>query len=208
MKRYRLLKDLPTFKAGQLAYISEQGSLIAGSPDKPEITDVGVQLMMYHKTTLDKFPEILTEWFEEIKEPAGSIHWKPKVGDNYYYIVYSYNPLHNEILVSAWTDDDHDKAHYLCGNIYRSYEEAEKARNRKLAEVRLRRTSTFKPDFENGDSGWGVHYDHLNNKLGYFKCSWQDTGEPIRYKTSQEAEKSIKENRDDWLTYFGIKEEE
>ena len=56
MKRYKLLKDLPTFKAGQLAYISGQGSLIAGTPDNPEITYTGVQLMMYHKTTLDKFP--------------------------------------------------------------------------------------------------------------------------------------------------------
>ena len=42
MKRYKLLKDLPTFKAGQLAYISEQGSIVAGNPDKPEITDAGV----------------------------------------------------------------------------------------------------------------------------------------------------------------------
>lgn len=39
MKQYRLLKDLPTFKAGQLAYISKTGNLIAGTPDKPEITD-------------------------------------------------------------------------------------------------------------------------------------------------------------------------
>ena len=30
MKRYKLLKDLPTFKAGQLAYISKTGNLIAG----------------------------------------------------------------------------------------------------------------------------------------------------------------------------------
>ena len=27
MKRYKLLKDLPTFKAGQLAYISKTGNL-------------------------------------------------------------------------------------------------------------------------------------------------------------------------------------
>lgn len=83
MKRYKLLKDLPTFKAGQLAYISEQGSLIAGNPDKPEITDAGVQLMMYHKTTLKKFPNILTEWFEEIPNPTDSIHWEPLPGDIY-----------------------------------------------------------------------------------------------------------------------------
>ena len=34
MKRYKLLKDLPTFKAGQLAYISKTGNLIAGTPEQ------------------------------------------------------------------------------------------------------------------------------------------------------------------------------
>lgn len=200
MAKYKLLKDLPTFKAGDLFYISQYGDLMHDGGN--------VGIMAYARHTLDMFPDILTEWFEEVQEPTDSIHWKPKEGDNYYYIVYSYNPLHNEILVSAWIDDDHDKAHYLCGNIYRSYEEAEKARNRKLAEVRLRRTSTFTPDFENGRGGWFVAYNHLEGKLEYFQCSWQDAGESVRYETREDAEKSIKENREDWLIYFGIREGE
>lgn len=200
MAKYKLLKDLPTFKAGDLFYISQCGDLMHDGGN--------VGIMAYARHTLDMFPDILTEWFEEVQEPTDSIHWKPKEGDNYYYIVYSYNPLHNEILVSAWIDDDHDKAHYLCGNIYRSYEEAEKARNRKLAEVRLRRTSTFTPDFENGRGGWFVAYNHLEGKLEYFQCSWQDAGESVRYETREDAEKSIKENREDWLIYFGIREGE
>lgn len=200
MAKYKLLKDLPTFKAGDLFYISQCGDLMHDGGN--------VGITAYARHTLDMFPDILTEWFEEVQEPTDSIHWKPKEGDNYYYIVYSYNPLHNEILVSAWIDDDHDKAHYLCGNIYRSYEEAEKARNRKLAEVRLRRTSTFTPDFENGRGGWFVAYNHLEGKLEYFQCSWQDAGESVRYETREDAEKSIKENREDWLIYFGIREGE
>ena len=199
MAKYKLLKDLPTFKAGDLFYISQCGDLMHDGGN--------VGIMAYARHTLDMFPDILTEWFEEVQESTDSIHWEPKNGDNYYYIVYSYNPLHNEILVSAWIDDDHDKAHYLCGNIYRSYEEAEKARNRKLAEVRLRRTSTFEPDFKNGKGGWAVSYNYLNNKLGYFDASWENVGEPVRYKTSEEAEISIKENREDWMIYFGIKKD-
>ena len=33
-----------------------------------------------------------------------------------------------------------------------------------------------------------------------------DTGEPVRYETREEAKKSIIENREDWKIYFGIKE--
>jgi len=31
-----------------------------------------------------------------------------------------------------------------------------------------------------------------------------DSGEPIRYKTHEDAQRSIKENREDWLIYFGV----
>lgn len=195
MKYYKLLKDLPTFKAGDLFYISEYGALV--------YDDGGFGIMAYAQSTLEKFPNILTEWFEEI-EPTDSIHWKPKEGDNYFYIVHSYNPLHNEVLVSTWIDDDNDKTYYLFGNIYRSYEEAEKARNRELAEVRLRRTSTFKPDFENDKGGWIVFYDHECKTLAIFKIDCYDSGEPVHYATREEAEKSIEENERDWKIYFGI----
>ncbi len=200
MAKYKLLKDLPTFKAGDLFYISQCGDLMHDGGN--------VGIMAYARHTLDMFPDILTEWFEEVQEPTDSIHWKPKEGDNYYYIVYSYNPLHNEILVSAWIDDDHDKAHYLCGNIYRSYEEAEKARNRKLAEVRLRRTSTYVPDFKNDKGGWVVFYNPRKKKLERQEVYRFDYGEIVRYETEEEAEKSIKENEEDWLIYFGVEEQD
>ena len=32
-------------------------------------------------------------------------------------------------------------------------------------------------------------------------------GEPVHYKTKEEAEKSIKENERDWKIYFGVEEE-
>lgn len=201
MKRYKLLKDLPTFKAGQLAYISGQGSLIAGTPDNPEITYTGVQLMMYHKTTLDKFPEILTEWFEEIREPTDSIHWKPKNGERYY------TPCFAGISSQVWREDEFDISCYELGETFRTEKECGKARDHRLAEVRLRRTSTFKPDFKNGKGGWIVGYDHQENKFISMFVGGANYGEPVHYKTKEDAEKSIKENRDDWLTYFRIKEE-
>lgn len=201
MKRYKLLKDLPTFKAGQLAYISKTGNLIAGTPENQETTDYGLILMIYHETTLKKFPNILTEWFEEIKEPTDSIHWKPQRGDDYW-IVYS----DGEIGKPCWSGCRTDIARYEMGLIYSTEKEAEKARERKLAEVRLRRTSNFKPDFENGNGGWIVGYDYEDESLTTMAVSNLDYGEPVRYKTAEDARKSIRENREDWLIYFGIKE--
>lgn len=200
MKRYKLLKDLPTIKAGEIfketvTGYNEKNLLVRIAPLNAKSPRLKVQ-------DIDNFDE----WFEEIQEPTDSIHWKPKEGDNYFYIVYSYNPLYNEVLVSAWIDDDDDKTHYLLGNIYRSYEEAEKARDRQLAEVRLRRTSTFKPDFKNGNGGWIVGYDYYLKELTYDSIDCTDYGEPVRYETEEDALKSIRENEQDWLTYFGVED--
>ena len=136
MKRYKLLKDLPTFKAGQLAYISKTGNLIAGTPENQKTTEMGLIIMIYHETTLKKFPNILTEWFEEIQEPRDSIHWKPK----------------------------------------------------------------------NGEGGWLVFYNHKDRELHTAADPIADSGEPVRYATKEDALKSIRENKQDWLIYFGIKE--
>lgn len=203
MKRYKLLKDLPTFKAGQLAYISKTGNLIAGTPENQETTETGLIIMIYHETTLKKFPEILTEWFEEIKEPTDSIYWKPNNGDEYWYIDDCAG-----IYRDRWDDESIHFSRYSLGLIKRTKEECEKARDRKLAEVRLRRTSNFEPDFENGKGGWMVYYDHGCETLAVCELDYYDDGEIVRYKTRAEAEKSIKENERDWKIYFGIKEEE
>ena len=203
MKRYKLLKDLPTFKAGQLAYVSGLGNLMAGTPEEPEIADTGLNLMMYHRGTLEKFPNILTEWFEEIKEPTDSIHWKPKKDDEYFWM-----NSYGETQPDVWDGDSIDIMRLALGMIYRTEEECERARERKLAEVRLRQTSNFKPDFKNGKGGWAVYYDHGHETLAVCELDDCDAGEPVRYATREEAKKSIEENEQDWKIYFGIKEEE
>lgn len=198
MKRYRLLKDLPTFKAGDLFYISEYGALVhnGGDPD-------GYNVMAYAQSTLEKFPNILTEWFEEIQEePTDSIHWEPLPGDIYWYLSNT-----GVVLKKQWMSSPDDIMRHVIGNTYRTEKECEKACNRKLAEVRLRLTSNFKPDFENDNGGWLVFYNYSNRKL-YSKLECRtNSGELVRYATREDAEKSIKENREDWLIYFGIKEE-
>lgn len=202
MKRYKLLKDLPTFKAGQLAYISKTGNLIAGTPENQKTTETGLIIMIYHETTLKKFPNILTEWFEEIEEPTDSVRWKPKYDDWYFYI-----SDHGSVCSDTWSDNYTDNKRLAFGFVYRTEKEAEQARERELAEVRLRRTSTFKPDFENRNGGWAVGYNHRLKMLIRSNIPSADFGEPVRYATAEDARRSIEENEQDWKIYFGIKEE-
>lgn len=58
MKRYKLLKDLPTFKAGDEFYIDSNNDLRLK----------GRYIIAYNHYTLEKFPNILKDWFEEIPE--------------------------------------------------------------------------------------------------------------------------------------------
>lgn len=201
MKRYKLLKDLPTFKAGQLAYISKTGNLIAGTPENQKTTETGLIIMIYHETTLKKFPNILTEWFEEIEEPTDSIHWKPKIGDRCFILENA------NIRPTNYTGMLRDYNAWRTGRVFRTEEECEKALDRELAEVRLQRTSTFKPDFEDANGGWTVYYSYKDKKLNSFFAGYDDAGEIVCYETKEEAEKSIEENREDWLKYFGIEED-
>ena len=92
------------------------------------------------------------------------------------------------------------------GNTYHTEEECKEAHERKLAEVRLRKTSDFEPIFESEYGGWIVYFDHENRMLDCTKVFSCDRGEPVHYATKEDAERSIKENRADWLAYFGIKE--
>ena len=60
MKRYKLKKDTPAFKAGTECYLEEPGNMV---PRR------GISYTIVHKGQLEKNPNILTDWFEEVKDP-------------------------------------------------------------------------------------------------------------------------------------------
>lgn len=110
MKRYKLKRDLPTFKAGEIFYISDSGNLLRESDN----------IAAYSWTTLDKFPNILTDWFEEINE---STRWKPEKFQKYYLVggdsfVYDDN-WDNGLAI--------DNGRFEIGNCFQTKEEAERA---------------------------------------------------------------------------------
>lgn len=190
MKRYKLLKDLPNLKKGTI--------LSEGEPI------FGVNILTVEDNSVGPIfigNELFEEFFKEIQEPTDSIHWNPMIGEKCFILENA------NIRPTLFTGKLRDYNAWRTGKIFRTEEECEKARDRELAEVRLRRTSTFKPGFKNGNGGWIIGYDHYLKELTYDSIDCTDYGEPVRYETEEEAKKSIKENREDWLIYFGIEEE-
>lgn len=187
--KYKLLKDLPGLKKGT---ILSEGKSLFGARTLITKNDVGHIFISNN---------LYEELFEEIKEPVDSIHWKPKIGDRCFVLE------NTNIRPTAYTGMLRDYNAWRTGRVFRTKGECEKALDRELAEVRLRRTSTFKPDFENEKGGWVVFYSYVDKELHSMRDSCTDSGELVRYETEEEAKKSIEENEADWLKYLGIKEE-
>lgn len=194
--KYKLLKDTPTIKAGtifeEIVSMSDgtrELAVAVPGEDIPEDPQFAIQ-------DIDNFDE----WFEEIQEPVDSIHWKPKIGDRCFILENA------NIRPTAYTGMLRDYNAWRTGRVFRTKGECEKALDRELAEVRLRKTSNFEPDFEDCRGGWVVYYNYKDKELYAYDTDYDDSGEIVRYATKEEAEKSIRENREDWLIYFGVKE--
>lgn len=204
--KYKLLKDLPFAKAGEVfervTYKSKDGlsdyDYFKTSKREKDGEDE-VLFTIDYNYFLDNFDE----WFEKIEEPTTSVRRTPKMGEAYFYVD-EYGNVEREI----WDNDGVDNELLAMGFVRLTPEEAAEARDRRLAEVRLRKTSTFKPDFEDANGGWTVYYSYKDKKLSSFFTGYDDAGEIVSYATDEEAEKSIKENERDWKIFFGIKEEE
>lgn len=192
--KYKLLKDTPTIKAGTI--FEEVTSDYDELKELVRITPIGAKTSpQFTIQDIDNFDE----WFEKMED---SIHYQPRNGEKVFC-------LNEEGDIYSFTFNDllsHHKR-LAFGFVYRTIEEAQKARERRLAEVRLQQTSDFKPYFENGNGGYAVFYNYLSRKLYSIPAYHTDAGEPVRYATEEDAEKSIEENREDWLKYFGIKED-
>ena len=192
--KYKLLKDTPTIKAGTI--FEEVTSDYDELKELVRVTPIGAKTSpQFTIQDIDNFDE----WFEKMED---SIHYQPRNGEKVFC-------LNEEGDIYSFTFNDllsHHKR-LAFGFVYRTMEEAEKARERRLAEVRLQLTSDFNPYFENGNGGWLVYYNYETRKLDTVPDFRINSGEPVRYETIEDAKKSIRENERDWKIYFDIEED-
>ena len=192
MKRYKLLKDTPAFKAGTECYIEEAGHMV---PCR------GISYTIVHKDQLENNPDILTDWFEEINE---STRWKPDDDQKYYYV-----DSGGSVDSDIWNDYSAiDDDRFEIGNCFQTEEEAERAVEylKALAVVRGGATSKFARDRNN----FYVYYDIISNHLAV-GVSFYDLENGIfglpYFATTKDAQRSIEQHKNEWLTIFGIEEE-
>ena len=190
MKRYKLKKDTPAFKAGTECYIEEAGHMV---PCR------GISYTIVHKYQLEKNPNILAEWFEEIKE---STRWKPEENQKYYFLDsngYAYNNI--------WAGDSIDRNRSDIGNCFETKEEAELVVEYRKALATVRGDATTK--FVRGKRNWFVFYnvtaDYLDFDYDFSDIRNGVFGLPL-FATEKDARRSIEQHKDEWLTIFGVKE--
>ena len=192
MKRYKLKKDTPAFKAGTECYIEEAGNMV---PCRD------ISYVIVHKDQLENNPNILAEWFEEIKPTR----WKPEMSHDYYYISddgYLYD--------NSW-DDNHlvDRSRFEIGNCFQTKEEAEKVVEYLEALATVRGDATV--EFIKGKSNYYVVYNTTYNCLDVSDNCYLIKngifGLPY-FSTEDDAQRSIELHKNEWLTIFGVKEED
>lgn len=190
MKRYKLKRNLPTFNAGDVFYLSEVGNLIRESDNVPA----------YSRTTLDKFQNILTDWFEEIDE---SNRWRPKKNHIYYCISGDCYVAEDTWYGGQCVDDDR----FEIGNCFQTREEAERTVEYLKALAVVRGDATSK--FTKGEDNWRVYYsastDCLYPDYDHFSIDNGIFGLPY-FATEEDAQRSIDQHKNEWLIIFGVKE--
>ena len=192
MKRYKLKKDTPAFKAGTECYIEEAGNMVPCH---------GISYTIVHKYQLEKNPNILTDWFEEIRE---STRWKPEMGCKYYFLD-SNGFVYNNI----WADDSVDYGRFEIGNCFQTKEEAEKVVEylKALAVVRGDATSKFIKGQDNFYVSYNAAYNCLDVSDNAYLIKNGIFGLPY-FATREDAQRSIELHKNEWLTIFGAKEED
>ena len=177
MKRYKLKKDLPTFKAGDEFYIDSNNDLRLKGSD----------IMAYNHKTLEKFSNILKNWFEEIPELK---RWRAKDGGEYTFL-----SDNGSISSSDEYGDNADDYRYNTGIYGRTKEELEAKLKYDIAR------QVLLDDAEGGKFiPYKMNYCLLNNLSGDWLLDWTYSYEQgrIYFKDRESLKKSLKEHEEQW----------
>lgn len=191
MKRYKLLKDLPTFNKGDTFRLDEICGCLVREKD-------GV--VAYAPYTLKKFNILDSEWFEEIHE--GYKRWRAKKGGQYWCVQSDGGVVYDHEI-----EVDVDDERYEIGNYFKTEEEAQRTAEWIKAFAILRDdTKGFKPDWEDGGQlRWGVEYNYDTNRLSVYLTFGIQCG-VLYFATQDDAEESVKAHERQWLAFFGVEE--
>lgn len=178
MKRYKLKKDLPTFKAGDEFYLDSNNDLRLKKPD----------IMAYSHITLEKFPNILKDWFEEIHENK---RWRGKYNERYWCV-------DGRGGVYCPTEDGHsvDDYRFDTGSYFKTEEEA-KAYKKYLIARQVILDDAEGGKFSYGEENWCTYYSKYAQEWTGFDNDIYHPG-MIYFRTGEALQKSLEEHKEQW----------
>lgn len=191
MKRYKLLKDLPTFNKGDTFRLTKRGNLMSEKDG----------VIAYAKLTLKKFNILLdSDWFEKLPDECG--RWRAKEGERYWCM-----QTDGEVAEDHEIGTDIDDMRYELGNYFKTEEEAQKAAEWLKAFTTLRDdTKGFKANWKDGGQlRWGVVYNYDTNRLSVYLTFGIQDG-VIYFATENDALESIKKHEQEWKIFYGVEE--
>mgnify|MGYP000114672914 CR=1 FL=1 len=181
MKYYKLKNDIPMFKKGDLFFIHpEEGCLLQKDTLR----------LAYHKKTLEKNPEILKDWFEEIEESKNK-RWRGGRGDDYYFI-------NDEGVVchEIDTNDGMDNYRYNVGIYGRTKQELEaKLKYNVARQTLLDDAGGWK--FTLKEQNYFAKYSVIDNRW-HLNGDYHYTPGGIYFKDLESLKKSLKEHEEQW----------
>ena len=184
MKRYKLLKDTPTLKAGTIFEERE-------SPDEyKELGQVVADGCLTRPWLTVSEINNFDDWFEEI--PEKHERWRGGRGDSYYFID-DEGAIRHEID----TNDGMDNYRYNIGNYFKTEAEAESYKKYLTARQVLLDDAEGGKCIEYGKN-WHAYYDtitktyHPVHSISYFYPGI------IYFRTEEALEKSLKEHEEQW----------
>ena len=192
---YKLNEDWSSFKAGDKFATSSYGNLYQLVNDDGKLAD--------GKLVLAKIqPDLLTV------VDSGHV-WRPNEEGAYHYIDSDGVVLNEEYYVK---NDHTDKGRLAIGNCFKTTQEANSMRDWLKARQNLinsgaRFINTIDVVFS--QSYYSVYYviDRGDLVIEYAYVGENTVGDKrLYFNDRQLADRSIKERRDDWLTYLGVKE--
>ena len=198
-KTYRLLKDLPFAKAGEIF--------------ESRISDDGEEYLFWGEIKTEKI-ENFDEWFEEIKE----FEIPDEFDTGFWTIDFEGYFFGSGGAYPRYITDEHwGEAHYK-NNLkcytemnwaFATKEEAEKHIEwLKARAILIQDTKGFKPDWTDfNQMKYHVQYDYEDCEFGVWSGSFNKYCE-IYFATEEDANQSIKTHEKEWKTYLSVEEQQ
>lgn len=179
MKYYKLKKDLPTFKAGDEFYLDNDGNL--------RLKENG-NIIAYHHSTLENFPDALKDWFEEIYVIK---RWRAKYGEGYWYV-----GDNGRIYLATEEGHSADNYRFNTDNYFKTAGEAYNYRKYLIArQVLLDDTGGWK--FTLKEQNYFAKYGVIDNRW-HLNADYHYTPDGIYFEDLESLKKSLKEHEEQW----------